>query len=331
MKLDIIIPTYNRAELLKRTLLSLARAEVPPDFTVKVTVVDNNSTDKTRSVVEKLKAKFQKVELEYVFEARQGKSYALNTGIECARGDILSGVDDDVAIAKNWFVELEKIFRTRWNELDFVGGKILPEWENEIVPDWIEPLKDGVISWRDYGGEEWRYGAGTPILTGAHSVFKREVFGEIGLLVHGVGPAGKNLMVCDDDILYDKLLSAGKVGRYIPPLVVYHFVPKERVCKSYFRQWCFAAGASRQLMDAQYKPLPDAKLFGVPRWMYRSVVKNAFERLRAEFAGSEAEMLTAENPILVFAGFFYAKNLKDSMLDRPLRAIAKRAVKPAHR
>lgn len=331
MKLDIIIPTYNRAELLKRTLLSLANATLPPDFMVKVTVVDNNSTDGTRATVEKLKSKFTNIELEYIFEARQGKSYALNTGIERSRGELLSGVDDDVAIAENWFVELEKVFRSRWDELDFVGGKILPEWENDSIPDWIEPLKDGVISWRDYGDEEWRYSFETPMLTGAHCVFKREIFNEIGLLVHGVGPSGKNLMVCDDDIVYDKLLSAGKIGCYIPQLVVYHFVPEFRVSKSYYRQWCFAAGASKQLMDSQYKALTEAKLFGVPRWMYRSAFANTLKRFRAKFAGTEAELLACENPILVFAGFFYAKNLKDSLLDKPLQAIAKRTVKPAQR
>lgn len=331
MKLDVIIPTYNRAELLERTLLSINGAALPPDFTVKVTVVDNNSTDATRAVVERLKPEFGKIELEYVFEIRQGKSYALNTGIEEATGELLSGVDDDVAIAENWFVELEKVFRERWNELDFVGGKILPEWENKAVPEWIEPLKDGVISWRDYGDEEWRYGRQTPMLTGAHCVFKRGIFDEIGLLVHGVGPAGKNLMVCDDDIVYDKLLSAGKVGSYIPQLVVYHFVPEFRVSKSYYRQWCFAAGASAQLMDAEYKPIPDTKLWGVPRWMYRSAVKNAFKRIGAALARRETESLAFENPILVFAGFFYAKNLKDSPLDKPLQAIAGRIVKPAQR
>lgn len=331
MKLDIIIPTYNRAELLERTLLSLVNAELPPDFSVKVTIVDNNSTDRTRAAVEALKPKFQEIELEYVFEPRQGKSYALNTGIERAEGELLSGVDDDVAIAKNWFTELEKVFRKRWNELDFVGGKILPEWEDERIPDWIEPLRDGVIGWRDYGDEEWRYDANTPMLTGAHCVFKRRIFDEIGLLVHGVGPAGKNLMVCDDDIVYDKLLSAGKIGKYIPQLVVYHFVPRFRVSKSYYRHWCFAAGESKHLMDAQYKSLPEAKLLGVPRWLYRAAAENAFKRFHAQLTGKEGDALAAENPILVFAGFFYAKNLKQSWLDKPLRAIAGRAFKPAQR
>ncbi|HXG85696.1 MAG TPA: glycosyltransferase [Pyrinomonadaceae bacterium] len=331
MKLDIIIPTYNRAELLKRTLLSLANAELPPDFIVKVTVVDNNSTDETRATVEELKSKFKAVELEYVFEAKQGRSYALNTGIAPASGELLSGVDDDVAVAENWYVEIERVFRERWNEIDFVGGKMLPEWERKEIPDWVEPLKEGVLSWRDYGDQEWVFTGETPILTGGHSIFKREVFLEVGNFTEGVGAAGKNLISCEDDIMYDKLLRAGKRGVYCPQLVIFHFMPAYRLSKSYYRQWCFDAGMSKYLMSVYYRQTDDAKLLGVPRWMYRSAFENTLKRFRAKFSGTEAELLACENPILVFAGFFYAKNLKDSLIDKPLQAIARRAVKPAQR
>ncbi|MDQ6786585.1 MAG: glycosyltransferase [Acidobacteriota bacterium] len=331
MKLDIIIPTYNRAKLLERTLLSLANAELPPNFSVKVTVVDNNSTDGTRATVEELKSKFKKVELEYIFEAKQGRSYALNTGIARADGELLSGVDDDVAVAADWFVEIEKIFRERWDEIDFVGGKMLPEWEREEIPDWVEPLKEGVLSWRDYGDEEWVFTSETPILTGGHSIFKREVFLQVGTFTEGVGASGKNLISCEDDIMYDKLLRAGRRGVYYPRLVIYHFMPAYRVSKSYYRQWCFSAGISKYLMSVYYRQTDDAKLFGVPRWMYFSAFENALKRFRAKFAGSEAELLACENPILVFAGFFYAKNLRQSWLDKPLQAIARRTVEPAQR
>jgi len=331
MKLDIVVPTYNRADLLKRTLESLANARLPLDFEVVVTVVDNNSTDNTREAVENLRPQFTKIKLEYVFESRQGKSYALNTGIERADGELLSGVDDDVAVAENWYIELEKVFRERWNEIDFVGGKILPEWENELIPAWIEPLKDGVISWRDYGDEEWEYGENTPILTGAHCVLKREIFDQIGLLVHGIGPVGKNLMVCDDDIVYDKLLSAEKKGRYIPQLVVYHFVPQFRVSKSYYRQWCFAAGVSKHLMDAHYKPLKETKLFGVPRWMYRTALSGVFSKIKNIIRRNETESLAAENQPAIFAGYFYGRNLQNSWLDKPLQAFAGKFFNSAQR
>ena len=58
MRLDVIIPTYNRHEMLRRTLNSLLAAEVPHGLDVRVTVVDNNSTDQTRQTVEDYTKRF---------------------------------------------------------------------------------------------------------------------------------------------------------------------------------------------------------------------------------------------------------------------------------
>ncbi|HLM01410.1 MAG TPA: glycosyltransferase [Pyrinomonadaceae bacterium] len=332
MKLNVIIPTYNRAASLKKTLLSLARAEPARDFEVVVTVVNNNSTDETAQAVEAMRDAFTDKSLEYLFEEKQGRSFALNAGIRRAGGDLLTTVDDDIQVAENWFVEIEKIFRARWDEVDFVGGKMLPEWENaQKIPAWIEPLKDGVIGWRDYGETEWRYARDTPMLTGGHAIFKRAIFDEIGLFAEGVGATGKNLMSCEDDILYDKLLSAGKRGVYCPQLVVRHFVPQYRVSKSYYRQWCFGAGVSWNLMDEFYKPFEGARILGVPRYLYRQVGGDLLGKMKTLIARNESESLARENKILVFAGFFYARNLKGGWLDKPLQSIARRTVKAAER
>lgn len=333
MKLNVVIPTFNRAASLRKTLSSLAAATLPPDFEVVVTVVNNNSTDETEKAVEEMRPQFKDKKLEYLFEKKQGRSYALNAGIRQADGDLLTTVDDDVRAATDWFVEIEKIFRARWEGLDFVGGKMLPEWEDgEKIPAWIEPLKDGVISWRDYGDEAWQYGRETAMLTGGHAIFKRTVFDEIGLFAEGVGAAGKNLMSCEDDILYDKLLTAGKIGFYFPQLVVYHFVPQYRVSKSYYRQWCFGAGMSWALMDRFYKPFEGKRIFGVPRYLYREAFDSLLGKIKTSVvARDETQSLARENKILVFTGYFYARNLKDGWLDKPLTKMAKRTVKPARR
>jgi glycosyltransferase involved in cell wall biosynthesis len=333
MKLNVIVPTYNRAASLKKTLLSLAKAERVPGFEVVVTVVNNNSTDETAQAVEEMRPHFTDKKLEYLFEPKQGRSNAVNCGITHADGDLITMIDDDIRVTANWFIEIEKIFRRRWNEIDFAGGKILPEWECENeIPGWIEPLKNGVICWRDYGDEEWRYTRDTPMLTGGHAVFKASVFKEIGLYSEELGVKGKNLLSCEDDIMFDKLLEAGKTGVYFPQLVVYHYVPKYRVSKNYYRQWCFGAGASWYLMDVYYKPFDGAKIFGVPRWMYKNAFLNLLNRTKAALFGTEEDALKHEKSILVFAGFFHARNLKGGWLDKLLlQSIVRRTVKTAER
>lgn len=318
MKLSIIIPTFNRADSLQKTLQSFLDAKIPPNFGIAVTVINNNSTDHTEKIFEEMKPHFDKFEFDYIFEEKQGRSFALNSGIKKADGDLISAIDDDEEIEKNWFVEVEKIFRERWNEIDFVGGKLLPNWET-APPVWVEPLKDGVICWRDYGDEEWIYGRETPMITGGHGIFKREVFADLGLYQENVGAAGKGFISGEDEILYDQLLIYGKRGVYNPKLVIYHYVPAYRLDKNYYRKWLFGVGISRYLADTHYKPFAGAKLFGVPRWMYRKSLSKIVEKVKHAVRGDETNSLAAENEPLVFAGYFYGKHLQNGWLDKPLQ------------
>ena len=330
MKLNVIIPTFNRDASLKKTLSSLAAARLPENFEIVVTVVDNNSTDDTKQAVAEMQPQFTDIKLEYLFEKKQGRSHALNTGIKAADGDILSGIDDDEEIDENWFVEVEKIFRERWNKIDFVGGKLLPNWET-APPAWIEPLKDGVICWRDYGDEEWVYDRTTPMITGGHGIFKRSVFEEIGLYDENIGAQGKGFISGEDEILYDQLLTNGKRGIYNPKLIIYHYVPAYRLNKNYYRRWLFGVGISRSLADVHYKPFDGAILFGVPRWMYRTAVRGVFDKVKHLIRRRETDALAAENQPVIFAGYFYGRNLRDSWLDKPLQIFAKRFFNSAER
>ena len=92
MKFSVIIATYNRADELPNTLESLKGLQVNEPW--EVIVVDNNSTDNTRNVVEGVKS--FPVPLRYIFEREQGRSAALNAGIRAAQGEILAITDDDV-------------------------------------------------------------------------------------------------------------------------------------------------------------------------------------------------------------------------------------------
>jgi len=94
MRLDVVIPTYNRGWLLPRTLLSLLAADQTDALDVGITVVDNQSTDDTRDVVESFIPTFER-RLQYVYEMRPGRSHALNAGIAATHGDVVAMVDDD--------------------------------------------------------------------------------------------------------------------------------------------------------------------------------------------------------------------------------------------
>lgn len=322
MKLSVVIPTYNRADLLGKALQSLLEANIPDNLKVSALVVDNCSTDRTKEVFEDFQKKFSisKINLNYEFEARQGKSFAVNRGILASDTDLVSILDDDMQIAPDWFEVIGKVFQDRWDELDFIAGKVLPLWENEPPKKILSAIKS-VIAIGDHGEKEWKFGQDTPILSGGHAVIKKAVFDEIGLYPVELGPSGKNLIGCEDDVFYNKILEAQKNGIYYPPLTFYHFVPEYRLKRSYYQQWCFGVGISWGLMDIHYHFFKEVKIFSVPRYMYRELIVSIVEKIKAVLFHDEERSLESEKSILVFLGLFYGRNLKGTRLDKSLRKI----------
>lgn len=85
---SVIVPVYNRAELLKRTVGSVLRQEFA-DF--ELLIIDDGSTDDIRSVVDGLSDR----RIRYHRQANRGASAARNAGIDLARGDYVAFLDSD--------------------------------------------------------------------------------------------------------------------------------------------------------------------------------------------------------------------------------------------
>jgi len=90
-KVSVIIPTYNRAELLREAIDSVL-AQTYKDF--ELIVVDDNSTDNTKDVVEGDTKNFQNIRYT-VNRHKKGASGSRNTGIELASGEWIAFLDSD--------------------------------------------------------------------------------------------------------------------------------------------------------------------------------------------------------------------------------------------
>jgi len=82
---SVVVPTYNRHEMLRNALRSLVLQETDDDFSYEVVVIDNGSTEPTRAVVEEIAAS-SSVAVRYVREEVPGYPEALNRGVKEARG-----------------------------------------------------------------------------------------------------------------------------------------------------------------------------------------------------------------------------------------------------
>lgn len=94
MELSVVIPTYNRAGVLRRSLRALF-AQHGVDVPWEIIVVDDGSTDSTPDVVGDLAGE-SPVPLRYVRQPNRGPAAARNYGIRLAEGRLVFMTDSDV-------------------------------------------------------------------------------------------------------------------------------------------------------------------------------------------------------------------------------------------
>lgn len=92
--ISVIIPTYNRAEMLAQVLPSYQQFAVVGE----VLVVDDGCTDRTAEMISGLAQADPRVKL-LKHETNRGRTFARNTGIQSAQGDLVMFSEDDLALA----------------------------------------------------------------------------------------------------------------------------------------------------------------------------------------------------------------------------------------
>lgn len=91
---SVVIVAYNRRDLLRRTLLALARQTFPAGR-YEVVVVDDGSIDDTRRMVAGLELPYHVRCVRHLH--RRGRGAAWNAGVRAAAGDLIIFLDSDVA------------------------------------------------------------------------------------------------------------------------------------------------------------------------------------------------------------------------------------------
>jgi glucosyl-dolichyl phosphate glucuronosyltransferase len=264
--ISVLICTHNRATTLERTLSSFTDLVIPDDLSWDLTVVDNCSKDNTHQVIQDF-ARTVSFSVAYLFEGALGKSNALNTGVLAAKGDIVAFTDDDVILHPEWLASLKRGFEEF--ECAAIAGRVIPVW-NQPKPDWLEMRDQQAIVNLDFG-DEWKEIQRSPL--GANSAFRKTVFSTYGLFRTDLGPSGERRgITCEDTEFGRRLLRAGEKIVYSPSAIVYHPVAPHRPTKPFFKIWYYNDG--RSSVRANLWPESETYYFGIPRWMYRGIVRS---------------------------------------------------------
>ena len=305
---SVVVSTHNRQADLREALGSVLNqaGEVP----YEVLIVDNNSTDDTRAVVERAMAS-SPVPLKYLFEPRQGVSYGRNTGILHARAPIVAITDDDCRPAADWIASIVQAFE-KYPHADCIGGRVVPAWPDH-VPSWFTALQASPLAICEHGDEDLPVDAGHAALCllTANLAVRRSVFDKVGMFSTEY-PRGQ------DREIQLRMWRAGCRGLYAPGVVVKVPIPPERLNKRYFRSWYRKYGqvhARLELLDSLDKdgrlvsPPADSRLFGTSPHVHRTLASSVLRWVGATVRRREPERVYHANRIC-YLGNYIATSFK---------------------
>lgn len=263
----VAICTWNRSDLLARTLGQLAHLVVPHDLRWELIVVNNACTDDTSEVI----ARFgSALPVREVHEEKPGHSNARNRAVDEARGALVVWTDDDVLVDPHWLAE-HVAGAARHPDAAFFGGPVHP-WFESTPPPWIERNFDALASafaCVDLGAEERVLGGETPY--GANMVVRRRAYRHIRYDPN-LGRKRTGMVGGDEIAVFRALAADGEHGVWLPGARVRHFIPRARATGRYVARYHRGLGRTLVREDRDAPLGHEATLLGVPRWALRRAV-----------------------------------------------------------
>ena len=276
MDISIIICTCNRSKNLFSTLESLQKITISQGLNCEVIVVDNNSKDITRKVVEDFIGT-RPLRIRYLFEGQPGKSFALNTGVKAAKGKVIAFTDDDIIVDQNWLLAIMNA-TNKYKKYNSFGGRIIPLWET-LPPPWLGTCKPynalrGTVFERDDGDKDREYGQSTIGETpcGANMFFRRMVIEANGPFRTDLGPVGGVPGASEDTEFCLRMGERGEKFMYVADAIVYHPVEANKISKKSLQRWRYYCARSQ--VRACGTPNNIICYFSVPRYLFKQLFES---------------------------------------------------------
>lgn len=156
---SIVVPTRNRAELLKR-MLGAVQSQSFTDF--EVIVIDDASNETTRRAYDNfwptLDSRFRQIRIGETGGPGAGPSFARNTGISAARGEIITFCDDDDFWTSNaHLATMAEVFNTNPDVDMYIANQRAVQHDGKVErQDWLPVLAETVRRRRQVGSSGQR-------------------------------------------------------------------------------------------------------------------------------------------------------------------------------
>lgn len=287
--LSVVIPVYNRAHILGRTLQSIAEQSFRP---LRVILVDNNSTDSSMSVLQAWKEKEQAsdFDISILSCATPGATAARNVGLASVATPFVMFFDSDDIMLPNHVADIAAAIA-----------------KDESVDVWGRPIEMNLIDGRKKTG---KFCVSSPLMNHIfHASLSTQRYAARTSLLRRVGEWNPNLRCWNDWELGIRLLMANPKIRLVSPVpAVRTFAQEESITGINFIS---KRGAWEQAIDAAEKAAREAARFDVLKWLNvkRMILAAAYTRDGAPQAARELIDSTLKDaPHKRRLKFLYAQN-----------------------
>lgn len=236
----MICPVFNEEKFIEACIMSIIEQDYPQDA-MEIIFVDGRSTDHTTDIIRRYMQDYPFMKL--IDNPERIVPYALNRGLQEAKGEVIMRLDGHCTYPTNYISELVKYLYQL--NADNVGGV----WNTQPAKDTPVCQAIALASSHPFGvgGSMHKIGVSKIIETDTvpFGCYKREVFEK-------TGPFDTDLVRNQDDEFNGRLLNlGGKI--YLIPQVIINYTARDTLCK--MRQMYYQYGL--------YKPLVNKKL-GAP-------------------------------------------------------------------
>lgn len=234
--ISLVICTYNRDKFIAKALQSIAEQSLNRSL-YEVIVVNNNCTDDTTVIVEQFISEHATLDIRQVFEHNQGLSFARNRGIQEAKYDIISYMDDD-GVAEQAYLEKILDYLRNHSNVAGIGGKVIPIYEDK-EPEWYNPFLRMMVTAIDFGDQTFKC-RGKKYPAGCSMTYRKDLLLKTG----GFNNALK--WRADDKYIFHQVAKINDEIYYYPEISVGHHIDKERISDKNFERLSRLLGAEEK-------------------------------------------------------------------------------------
>ena len=288
--LSIVVATYNRSKLIKN-LITYFDKEISfrCALDIELLIINNNSTDDTKDVIEKAKLAERDYEVNCVTEKNQGLSFARNKGISIAKHDWMLFLDDDALPSPDFFNNLLPHLKKNRSVSAFCC-KVITHYR--YIPSWFSangPYQLPMMGTYDLGNRSRFLNLNDPPPIGSASILRKNIFQKYGYfdIRFGYNRRSKILIPGEDTRLTSTILKEGEPIYYVHNCLINHHPPSNKLdirtlSKIYLGQGFLFGVEDREKCDCNV----GLRISGIPAWYHKELASTLARSLYCGLSGN---------------------------------------------